>query len=120
MQHFTVAAPAGKQSFLVFKNKKYLTVPTKNIAFFYVKYESSTMMCFDGREYAVNHSLEQIQQLLAPEQFFRLNRQYLINFYAIKEVELCRKPYRMLMNTVLNSRGNIFRCSSHLDHILWG
>ena len=88
MQHFTVAAPAGKQSFLVFKNHKYLTVPTKNIAFFYVKYESSTMMCFDGREYAVNHSLEQIQQLLAPEQFFRLNRQYLINFHAIKEVEL--------------------------------
>ena len=88
MQHYTVAAPAGKQSFLVFKNQKYLTVPTKNIAFFYVKYESSTMMCFDGREYAVNHSLEQIQQLLAPEQFFRLNRQYLINFHAIKEVEL--------------------------------
>jgi two-component system response regulator LytT len=88
MQHFTVAAPAGKQSFLVFKNQKYLTVPTKNIAFFYVKYESSTMMCFDGREYSVNHSLEQIQQLLAPEQFFRLNRQYLINFHAIKEVEL--------------------------------
>ena len=88
MQHYTVAAPAGKQSFLVFKNQKYLTVPTKNIAFFYVKYESSTMMCFDGREYAVSHSLEQIQQLLAPEQFFRLNRQYLINFYAIKEVEL--------------------------------
>jgi DNA-binding LytR/AlgR family response regulator len=25
---------------------------------------------------------------LAAEQFFRLNRQYLINFYAIKEVEL--------------------------------
>jgi len=88
MQHYTVAAPAGKQSFLVFKNQKYLTVPTKNIAFFYVKYESSTMMCFDGREYSVNHSLEQIQQLLAPEQFFRLNRQYLINFHAIKEVEL--------------------------------
>lgn len=88
MQHYAVAAPAGKQSFLVFKNQKYLTVPTKNIAFFYVKCESSTMMCFDGREYLMNHSLEQIQQLLAPEQFFRLNRQYLINFYAIKEVEL--------------------------------
>jgi two-component system response regulator LytT len=88
MQHNTVAIPPGKQSFLVFKNQKYLTVPTKNIAFFYVKYESSTMMCFDGREYPLNHSLEQIQQLLAPEQFFRLIRQYLINFHAIKEVEL--------------------------------
>jgi two-component system response regulator LytT len=35
----------------------------------------------------VDHSLEQIQNQLAKQFFFRLNRQYLINFYAVKEVE---------------------------------
>ena len=82
-----LTAPAGKKSFLVFKHNKYFTVPTENIAFFYVKYESSMIMSFNQQEYSVNHSLEQIQHLLAPEHFFRLNRQYLINFNAIKEVE---------------------------------
>lgn len=77
----------GKKSFLVFKNNKYLTVPTENIALFYIKYESAMIMCFDRQEYFVNYSLDQIKKLLPDGQFFRLNRQYLINFNAIKEVE---------------------------------
>lgn len=80
-------AQAGKKSFLVFKNNKYLTVPTDNIALFYIKYESAMIMCFNQQEYFVNYSLEQINKLLPEKQFFRLNRQYLINFNTIKEVE---------------------------------
>jgi|SRR5215203_290783 len=77
----------GKKSFLVFKHNRYLTIPTENIAFFYIKYDSPVIVCFDKQEYSVNYSLEQIQHLLAELQFYRLNRQYLINFSAIKEVE---------------------------------
>ena len=80
-------ASPGKKSFLVFKQNKYVTVPTENIAFFFVKYESSTIMSFDKQEFCLNHSLDHIQNLLPEVQFFRLNRQYLINFNAIKEVE---------------------------------
>jgi DNA-binding LytR/AlgR family response regulator len=79
--------PACKKSFLVFKHNKYITVPTDTIAFFCVKYESSMIVCFDKQEYFVNYSLEQIQNLLGDKQFFRLNRQYLISFNAVKEVE---------------------------------
>jgi two-component system, LytTR family, response regulator LytT len=82
-----LVAQAGKKSFLVFKNNKYLTVPTDNIALFYIKYESAMIMCFNQQEYFVNYSLEQINKLLPEKQFFRLNRQYLINFNTIKEVE---------------------------------
>ena len=91
---------SGKKSFLVFKNNKYVNVLTENIAFFYIKYESPVIMCFDNQEYFVNYSLEQIQNLLPAKQFFRLNRQYLINFNAIKEVEhyFARK---LLVNPVL-------------------
>jgi len=95
-----LVAPLGKKSFLVFRHNKYVSVPTENIAFFYVKYESSMIMCFDRQEYYVNHSLEQIQNLVADKQFYRLNRQFLINFNAIKEVEhyFARK---LLVNVVV-------------------
>ena len=91
---------AGKKSFLVFKNNKYINVPTENIAFFYIKYESPVIMCFDKQEYFVNYSLDQIQNLLSEKQFYRLNRQYLINFNAVKEVEhyFARK---LLVNPVI-------------------
>ncbi len=81
------ATPISKKSFLVFKHNKYFTVSIEKIAFFYVKYEASTIACFDGQEYFLHPSLDQIQNLLNGNQFFRLNRQYLINFNAIKEVE---------------------------------
>ena len=84
----TKLAPSiGKKSFLVFRDNKYINVLTENIAFFYVKYESSMIRSFNGQEYFVNQSLNQIQNLVSEKQFFRLNRQYLVNFNAIKEVE---------------------------------
>ena len=77
----------GKRSFLVFHHNKYITVPTESIAFFYIKYDASIIVTLDKREYSVNYSLEQIQELLPGQQFFRLNRQHLVNFNTIKEVE---------------------------------
>ena len=76
-----------KKSFLVFKRNKYFTISTTDIAYFYVKYGSSVIVRFDSQEYYVNYSLEQIQNLVADRQFFRLNRQYLVNFSAVKETE---------------------------------
>ncbi|HEU5168253.1 MAG TPA: LytTR family DNA-binding domain-containing protein [Chitinophagaceae bacterium] len=95
-----LTTPAGKKSFLVFKNNKYINVPTENIAFFYIKFESPVIMCFDKQEYFLNYSLDQIQNLLSEKQFYRLNRQYLINFNAVKEVEhyFARK---LLVNPVI-------------------
>src|SRR5215204_1939546 len=42
-----LTTPSGKKSFLVFKSNKYINVLTENIAFFYVKYESPVIMCFN-------------------------------------------------------------------------
>jgi two-component system response regulator LytT len=81
------ALSQGKTRFLVVKHNKYFTVPTEDIAYFYIKSETSTIVCFDRQEYFVNYSLEHIQQLLPEKQFFRLNRQCLLNFNAVKEVE---------------------------------
>jgi two-component system, LytTR family, response regulator LytT len=78
---------AGKTSFLVFKHNKYFIVPTEDIAYFYVKYQTSTIVCFDKQEYFLNYSLENVQGLLTDKQFFRVNRQYLVSFRAVKEVE---------------------------------
>jgi len=95
-----LTVPTGKKSFLVLKNKKYVNVPTESIAFFHIKYESPMIMCFDRQEYFVNYSLEQVQSLLPGKQFFRLNRQYLVNFDAVKDVEhyFARK---LLINLVI-------------------
>jgi DNA-binding LytR/AlgR family response regulator len=77
----------GKKSFLVFKDNKYTTVQTDSIAFIYIRYDSATIVTFQKQQYPLTQSMDQVQALLSARQFYRLNRQYLINFSAIKEVE---------------------------------
>ncbi|MET0467062.1 MAG: LytTR family DNA-binding domain-containing protein [Chitinophagaceae bacterium] len=79
--------PSGKTSFLVFHNQKYTTVQTEDIAFFYVKNEGTWIQCFDKQKFAISQSLDQITALVSSKQFFRVNRQYLVNFKAIRDVE---------------------------------
>src|SRR5690606_15889481 len=76
-----------KKSFLVYKGNKYLTVKTGDIAYIYIHASSPSMVTYEGEEFDLSQSLDQVQQLLSEKQFFRLNRQYLVNFSAIKEVE---------------------------------
>ncbi|WP_421940038.1 LytR/AlgR family response regulator transcription factor [Pedobacter sp.] len=90
---------AEKTSFLVFKNQKYTTVQVDQIAFFYIRNDATSIMCFDKQEFALSQSLDQVSSLVSSKQFFRVNRQYLVNFKAIKEIEhyFLRKLYVKLV-----------------------
>jgi DNA-binding LytR/AlgR family response regulator len=39
-----------------------------------------------GRDYAVNYSLDQLEDLLDPAQFFRINRKFIVSFSAISDI----------------------------------
>lgn len=94
-----IIQPIEKTSFLVFKHQKYTTVQTAQIAYFYIRNESTSIMCFDGQEFSLNQSLDQIAGSISQKQFFRINRQFLVNFSAIKEIEhyFLRKLYVKLV-----------------------
>jgi len=96
-----------KKSFLVFKANKYSTVSIENIAFFYIRNETCFIKTFDKKEFSIPQSLDEIYAALSNKQFFRLNRQYLVNFEAIKEVE----PYfarKLLISLVIDSPEKLF------------
>ena len=78
---------AGKQSFLVFKNGKYTTVPVEQIAYFFVRNEQTTLVTLTGGTFTINQSLDDTARQLNSKSFYKLNRQYLIGFKAVKEVE---------------------------------
>jgi two-component system response regulator LytT len=77
----------GKKGFLVFKNNKYTTIQTDDIAYFYICDEITTIVTVTHEEYGISQSLEELYKVLNPKQFFRINRQYLISYTSVKEVE---------------------------------
>lgn len=79
--------PSGKSNFLVFKNQKYTTIPTEDIAYFYIHNEMTHLVTFAKEQFSLSQPLGQIAEQVSDKQFFRINRQYLVNFKAIKEME---------------------------------
>lgn len=78
---------AGKKSFLVFKDNKYSTINTEDIAYIYMQNGSATLVTYKEQQYSQGRSLDQVQSLLSPKDFFRVNRQYLVSFRAVRDVE---------------------------------
>lgn len=87
LQKIAQPQAASKSNFLVFKNQKYTTIQTENIAYFYIHNEITHLVTFDKEQFQLSQPLGQVAEQVSEKQFFRINRQYLINFKAIKEME---------------------------------
>jgi len=72
-----------KSRFLIKIGAKYKSVPAGEISHFHIC-ERSVFLCdFQGKDYGVDSSLDQIQGMLDPRKFFRINRECIINIDAI-------------------------------------
>jgi DNA-binding LytR/AlgR family response regulator len=71
-------------SILVFHRDRILSVSLDKIALFYIEEQIIWMLLFDGTKYAVDKTMESIEEICS-DSFFRTNRQYLVNRKAIIE-----------------------------------
>jgi len=79
--------PAFITSFLVSHRDKMLPMSVHDIACFYIEHEVTFMYTFDGKRYVVNHTMDELERQLDPRQFYRANRQFLLNYANVSEVE---------------------------------
>jgi two-component system response regulator LytT len=80
-----ILRPLAAGAILVYYKEKILPVKTESIALFYLEKDIVRLVGFDGKGYVVNRSLEELEGL-AGSAFFRVNRQFLVNRAAIKDV----------------------------------
>lgn len=78
--------PSGYRDLLIVNyGTSSVPVQTNDIAFIYKQNEISFIKTFDGKEYTSSSSLENLEDLLDPVAFFRINRQMLSNIKAIRQ-----------------------------------
>jgi two-component system, LytTR family, response regulator LytT len=75
---------AKTSAILVYYQDKILPVKLEDIALFYIEREALQLMTFSGQYYSLSKSLEEAEQLCGQD-FFRVNRQFLVNRRAIKD-----------------------------------
>jgi DNA-binding LytR/AlgR family response regulator len=76
-----------KNSFLVPYREKLIPVQCEEIAFFGLRDESAQLFTLDNKQYVIPYTLDHLETILNPQLFFRANRQNLVAYKAIKEVE---------------------------------
>ncbi len=77
----------GKQNFLIYSRNAYVNIPTSSIAYFYKSITGINLVTDDKVVHCVNESLDEIHKKVSRKNFFRINRQYLIAFKSISEVQ---------------------------------
>ena len=76
-----------KEKFIVNMRNNWLPISTKDIACF-VRENLNYLYTFSGERYIVDMvTLEEIEELLDPHQYFRTNRQSIVNINAIQSVK---------------------------------
>lgn len=76
-----------KQHFLVPYKEKLIPITANDFAFFEIQHGVVRGITFDKKHWLLDETLDQLAEVLHPEQFYRANRQFLINRKAIREVE---------------------------------
>jgi two-component system, LytTR family, response regulator LytT len=79
--------PSYQTSFLIRHRDKIYPVLVSDIAFVYLENETAYLYNFKGEKHPVFKTLDDIENAISPDQFYRINRQMLINRKSIKEIE---------------------------------
>ncbi len=88
-----------KSRFLVKSGHRFFLIPTADIAVIY-KDEIVLIFTRNGKKYPFDHSLEEAMDLLNPQQFFRINRQQIIQASFLDEMRM--ENNQLLLSLKLN------------------
>ncbi len=75
-----------KTRFLVRLGEQLLPLPVAEAAWFVSRHETVTLVATDGRRFVLDYTLEQLEGLLDPARFFRLNRQLIAQLPAVRRL----------------------------------
>lgn len=75
-----------KSQFVVRVGEHLKVVPVEQVAYFFSLEKTTLLQSTDGRKYVVDYTMEQLEGLLDPTQFFRLNRAFLARQAAIHDI----------------------------------
>jgi DNA-binding LytR/AlgR family response regulator len=75
-----------KSRFLIKKGQLMEYVPTEEISFFETQDSLSFLVTNKGNRYVIDYTMDELETLLQPKGFFRINRKIIIHITAIEKV----------------------------------
>lgn len=77
---------AYKSRFMVKVGDKIKSVPAEEILVFFSQEKASFIHTTEGRTYCIDYALDQLEPMLDPEKYFRINRKYIVSIDACSNI----------------------------------
>jgi len=81
-----ISASNYKNRFLLKRGQSFVSLASEDIYCFYIENQLVSLIAKNKEPYSVDYTLDELEQILNPELFFRANRQCIINIKAIATV----------------------------------
>lgn len=75
-----------KERFLVKQGQRLLSVPVDQIAYFFSEERFIFLKTFNNQKFLLEYRIEQLEYLLSPDSFFRVNRSFIISLPTVQEI----------------------------------
>lgn len=76
-----------KSRFLVKYRTRLLPIAVEQTSYFFSEDRITFLVVKEGQKYVINHSLDELESLVDPAYFFRINRQMIIHIESIQSVQ---------------------------------
>lgn len=75
-----------KNRFMIKVGERIHSQPTEEIAFFFSKEKATFLQTVDQKKFIIDFTLEQLENVLDPQKFCRVNRKYIVSHAAIADI----------------------------------
>jgi len=75
-----------KNKFVIKVGEHIKVFTTEDVQCFYSIVKNTFLQNNSGRDYGISYSLDQLEDLLDPARFFRINRKFIVSFSAISDI----------------------------------
>lgn len=72
--------------FLVKQGQKLVSIETSEIAYLYAEGRLSYFITWDKQKYVLDYTIEELEEMLDPQQFYRANRAFLIHIKSVSQI----------------------------------
>jgi two-component system, LytTR family, response regulator LytT len=105
---------------IVKQGNAFIPLPIRKIAVIYASSGMNFIVDFDGGKYVIDETLSELDKVLSPQVFFRVNRKVILNVDSIKsykhiefgKVSILLKPFIGLKHEIIVSQltAPVFKC----------
>jgi DNA-binding LytR/AlgR family response regulator len=75
-----------RERFLVKSGQSYFSIESEGIAYFYSEARLTHLVSWQNKDYILDYTLDELEEMLDPGVFFRANRQFIVNVKSVKTI----------------------------------